>query len=337
MLLTAGELVARVEAALRPGGDDRALRRRVLDVLARAVPFDAFAWPLTDPVTTVGTSPLADVPCLDELPELIRLRYVAAPRWTAGNGTRSLVRDGSPQLRGFLARYGVQDVASTAFRDRHGTWAFLDLWRAGPFTPAELRLLDAIRPAVTTALRRAAAESFRLLPAAADVGHAGPAVLLLGPDLRVRDATAESDALLRAVLPTESDRVPVPAGAYNVAAQLVALEQGLDGHPPAAATPTGSGWVGFRAGRLSGRTGDVAVTIEPLAPDERLVRFARAHGLTPRETEVLRCLADGDDARTVGRRLGLSDHTVQDHLKALANRTGLHTRGALLSAAFRGS
>ncbi len=47
------------------------------------MPFDAYAWVLTDPETTVGSAPLAAVPALAELPELIRLRYcTAVNRWT---------------------------------------------------------------------------------------------------------------------------------------------------------------------------------------------------------------------------------------------------------------
>ena len=48
--------------------DATALRRGVLDAMRRVVEFDAFVWLLTDPVTTVGVAPFAQVPCLPELP-----------------------------------------------------------------------------------------------------------------------------------------------------------------------------------------------------------------------------------------------------------------------------
>ncbi len=45
--------------------DARVLRLRLLDELRLAVGFQAYAWLLTDPETSVGSSPLADVPaCL---------------------------------------------------------------------------------------------------------------------------------------------------------------------------------------------------------------------------------------------------------------------------------
>ena len=57
---------------------------RLLDEIRRAVGFDAYAWVLTDPQTCVGSAPLADVPCLPELPALIRLKYLTTVnRWTA--------------------------------------------------------------------------------------------------------------------------------------------------------------------------------------------------------------------------------------------------------------
>ena len=44
--------------------DARTLRLELLEELRRMVLFDAYAWVLTDPETSVGSSPLADVPCL---------------------------------------------------------------------------------------------------------------------------------------------------------------------------------------------------------------------------------------------------------------------------------
>src|SRR5712671_7504646 len=68
----------------RGEADTRTLRLEALDAIRRTVGFDAYAWLLTDPETSVGSSPLADVPCLPQLPQLIRLKYLTAVnRWTA--------------------------------------------------------------------------------------------------------------------------------------------------------------------------------------------------------------------------------------------------------------
>jgi len=121
------------------------------------------------------------------------------------------------------------------FRDPYGCWGFLDLWRIGgaasAFTAAEAGFLADVVPAVTTALRRAEAATFTASPGG---DPPGPVVLLLSADLRLLAQTPETDAYLRALVPPERGAPPVPAGAYNVAAQLLAVEEGIDRNPPVA-------------------------------------------------------------------------------------------------------
>ena len=63
--LRAGCLTAAVERLPRTGLDGREERARVLAVIRDLVPFDAYAFLLTDPVTSVGCSLVAEVPDLD--------------------------------------------------------------------------------------------------------------------------------------------------------------------------------------------------------------------------------------------------------------------------------
>ena len=53
----------RIGQLCRDVPDDRELRRGVLAELGRMVPFSAFAWPLADPGSATGTSPMARIPC----------------------------------------------------------------------------------------------------------------------------------------------------------------------------------------------------------------------------------------------------------------------------------
>ncbi|SDU78592.1 response regulator transcription factor [Jiangella alkaliphila] len=60
-------------------------------------------------------------------------------------------------------------------------------------------------------------------------------------------------------------------------------------------------------------------------------------GLTPREHEVLRLLAQGHDARHIARTCGLSIHTVRDHIKAVLAKLQARTQlEAVVTAARRG-
>jgi DNA-binding CsgD family transcriptional regulator len=340
---------ARVQQICDRGGDATTLRERVLAEIGRVVGFDAHVWLLTDPQTSVGSAPLADVPSplLPLLPRLIRLKYLTAVnRWTAlGPTAASLYRATGGELarsrlwRELLNGYGVCDIASCVLRDRFGCWGFLDLWRVGEgnrFTEAELAYLTGITEPVTAALRRCQAETF--VVRSREARRLGPVVLLLSPELRVLGQTPQTHEYLRVLVPPAPGREPIPASAYNVAAQLLAVEAEVDANPASARVHLSEGlWVTLRAARLDdGRAGgerNIAVTIEETSPAERVSMFGRAFGLSARETELLGELATGTDTRELARRLFLSEHTVQDHLKSIFSKTSTHSRGTLLSRA----
>ncbi|WP_412542719.1 helix-turn-helix transcriptional regulator [Longispora sp. K20-0274] len=319
------------------GGDARELRVRLLEALRHQVGFDFHAFVLTDPETSVGSAPLAAVPAVRDLPRLIRLRYLTGVnRWTVlDEPPVALLSTGDPARsllwRELLAGYGVSDVASVVFRDRFGCWGFLELWRTGGvFGAAEAAFLAEVAGPVTAALRRAQADTFVARPPGSR--RLGPLVLLLSPELTVLGQTPETHEFLRVLVPPAPDRPPIPAATYNVAAQLLAVEAGVDGNPPSARVHLEGGlWLTLRAARIGGR--DIAVTIEETPPGERVTLFCRAYGLSGRETELLGHLAAGADTREVARRMFLSEHTVQDHLKSVFARTGARSRRTLLARA----
>jgi len=343
--VSAAGVLDRVERLCREPRTSKALREAALEVVRRAVPFDAHVWLLTDPVTCVGTSPLADVPMLawPRLPELGRQRYVTTlNRWTelrrAGTAAASLhaATAGdlarSPLWREVLEGMGVTDVASSVFADRFGCWAWLDLWRCGgTFSTDEVALLRALTGPLTEALRAAQARTF--VEDAEPVDLAGPAVVLLDAGLRVVSRTATADVALRELNPPGEEPLtdPIPAAALNVAAALVAAEAGVPVGPAWSRVHLGAGrWVTLRAERLTGAV-DLAVTIEVSTVAERREVFALAHGLSPREREVLGHLATGADSRTAARALALSEHTVNDHVRAVLAKCDAQSRAVLLS------
>ena len=305
----------RIAEACAAGVDERSLRAAVLDALRPTVPFDAHVWLLTDPETGVGWSPLATVPSMADLPALIRARYRSRAEWL------DLVR-----------AQGIDDVVTVELADGFGEWGFVDLWRAGgPFGDRERTRARELLMPVVAALR------MRLLPTFDGTKptptDAGPAVVLVGDDLALHSATPATDAHLRALLPTDGERAPVPAAVYNVAARFLATEAGLgDDRPASARVHVGGGrWLAVRAARLD--AGTVAVTLEPTSPAERTALYSRVAGLTARESELLGHLVDGSDTRELARRLDVSEHTVQDHLKAIFAKTGTRSRRRLVANA----
>jgi DNA-binding NarL/FixJ family response regulator len=317
----------------------------LLDELRRLVPFDAHVWLLTDPETEVGSSPLADIPAIDDLPRFIRAKYLTVRnRWTSMRVDEAVGAAGSTDgvstsaILSAASTVGVEDIGSTVFRDSFGCWGFLDLWRVGGvFADDELAVLAELASAATGALRRCVATTFTAATDARQMrDRQGPAVLLLSDDLRLLTRTAQADADLRAVLPTERERAPVPASAMNVAAQLLAVEAGVDHHAPAARVHLGGGeWCTFAAARLDDPTdpGAIAVSIERTPPQQRAGLYGRAIGLRDREAQLLRELVRGGDTRAIAARLHLSPHTVQDHLKSIFAKSGVRSRPALVARA----
>jgi DNA-binding CsgD family transcriptional regulator len=197
------------------------------------------------------------------------------------------------------------------------------------FTAADARRVAAFAEPVTAALREAQAATFvaRRSPAS----RPGPVVLLLSPDLDVIGQTPQTHEYLQTLIPPEHGRTPVPASAYNVAAQLLAVESGVDDHQPRARVHLSAGlWLTLRAAHIGA---DIAVTIEESTHAERLDLFTRACALSTRESELLTHLGSGADTREIAARMFLSEHTVQDHLKSVFAKTQTRSRKGLLARA----
>lgn len=319
------DLVRRVEESGRGAPSAKVLRERILEALRKRLPFEGHVFTLLDPATLVATSPHADVPMLPwhRLPETIRWRYLTTVNRVdtmVGRPAASLLSattDPAESLvwRHVLSEVGVRDTAVVAFDDRYGVWGYLELWRtSAAFSAEDLDALTAIADPVTTGLRSALARTFL---AADEIGDPiGPAVVVLDADLIVRRQTEAAALALMRLLPPD---------------EPIAAEEGVGlGDAWSRVHLGGSHWVTVRASRLGA---DIAVSIEPSTTSERMDLFARSAGLSERETEVVTLLAIGLDTREIAGRLILSEHTVNDHVKAALAKTGSRTRQVLLARA----
>ena len=332
----------RIESLSATASTARTFRTEVLGELCRAVGFDAHVWILTDPVTTVGSAPHADVPAFGQLPSLIKFKYLTTVnRWSdlaaRGIAAASLLQATGGDLakslvwRESLNIHGVKDVASVVMADRYGCWAFLDLWRSAArnaFDSDEVAFLAELAPVLTRALRVRQALTFSTVPPARRRDD-GPIVLVLGENLEILSQTAAAEEWLRTLLPAVRDLPPVPASVYNSAAQLLAVERKIDLHDASARVHLAEGtWITVRAARMGS---EIAVSLELSSPEERLEVFALAHGMSARESELMGMLADGSDTKLIAQRMFLSELTVQDHLKSIFAKSQTRNRRSLLA------
>ena len=341
-VLTRATVRERIASISTKASDARTFRAEVLRELHHAVDFDAHVWLLTDPVTTVGSDPHADVPALGQLPSLIKFKYLTpVNRWTDLAAHRVDVASLGGATGGDLAKsllwrevlkdFGVKDVASIVMVDRYGCWGFLELWRSTcstAFDDQDLAFLRHLAPVLTRALRVRQAVTFSSVPPARR-GVKGPVVLVLSENLEVVSQTAAAEVWLGTLLPAARDLPPVPAIVYNSAAQLLAVERRVDSHEACARVHLAEGtWITARAARMGPQ---IAVSLEVSSPEERLEVFALAHGMSVREGELLGMLADGSDTKRIAQRMFLSELTVQDHLKSIFAKSQTHNRQSLLS------
>jgi len=162
-------------------------------------------------------------------------------------------------------------------------------------------------------------------------------VLLLGDDLEPQGSTAAARAWFTALGPAGSpSQDAIPGVVWNVVGRLLAIEAGEDaGHPARARLRSAGGrWAVVEAARLDGAGSGIAVSFRAAAIEDVLDLVCRAHGLSRRERELVALVIEGLDTRELAERLFISPHTVQDHLKSVFEKVGVHSRRELVSGVF---
>lgn len=79
---------------------------------------------------------------------------------------------------------------------------------------------------------------------------------------------------------------------------------------------------------------EIIVLIDRAAGPEVAPILTRLYGLTPREREVLAWTAKGASTKRIAAALGISTHTVQEHIGNACAKAGVRTRRELLATLF---
>ena len=88
----------------------------------------------------------------------------------------------------------------------------------------------------------------------------------------------------------------------------------------------------LRVARVIGYEGTMFIlSIEEDRNRNGLMRAARRHELTRRETEVLGLILDGSSAGEIAKALAISEHTVQGYFKRLLYKTGARNRVSMVA------
>lgn len=228
---------------------------------------------------------------------------------------------------------GLGDELRASLVGDRGAWGALTLMRrtgSADFTAADVEFVASVAGALADGVRRA----LLLAPVAPDGRHAarhggGSGLLVLTDDDAIELANPAARRWLRELGPADppDGRLPVVVRAVAQRARAVGSAR--------ARVRTPGGWLLAHGSLLGdGPATRAAVVLDRAgAPDlEPLV--TEAYGLTERERRVARLVARGLSTAAIGGRLHLSPYTVQDHLKAIFDKTGVGTRSELVALLF---
>ena len=331
------ERLARLsEASLDP----ESIQREAIADLRRTIGFDRWCWPIADPHTLLPLSGVAEHDYGPAVGRGLELEYSGADfatmhglaRQPVPVGNLSAVTGGdlarSPRWDEVLRPVGIGDEVALACRDALGCWGWIKAYRDSgdpAFSEEDLELLAAVGPGLGTACDARATRR----PSRRPCRPAAPGVIVLDQALQPVSWTAGArswvDAMPAApvfamwgVLPP----VMYPAAALaRTRAPAHALERAVDGR-----------WIRIEAAPLEGADdGKIAIVLRSATPAETFALLCRAYALTRRERELVAALIAGLDTRALTEHLVISRHTVQDHLKSIFGKVGVHSRGELLA------
>jgi DNA-binding CsgD family transcriptional regulator len=173
----------------------------------------------------------------------------------------------------------------------------------------------------------------------------GPGLLVLGADLSLVSANAAAELLLAEVADESwGGQAELPGAVYGVIGGLLAGDRSdrLASAPgPRTRMRTATGrWLTLHATWLTapdeGQERQIAVVLESSSPAQVWPLVRAAHHLSPRESDVTLLVVRGLSTGEIGLSLRITEHTVQDHLKAIFDKFGVHSRGQLVAAIFGG-
>lgn len=330
------------------GSDLVTFWREATEVVASVVRYYAApCWYTFDPASLLVTSHfhegLAELPrewlateyCEDDV---YKLADVA--RSQRGITTLHEATDGDParskRWHNNIAYGGDQEMVA-GLRTRDGAvWGGISLYREPDeplFTPEDLSFVRTVSAHLAEGARRAL-----LLGEATDREWPdAPGLIVVSRDLDIESVTPGIDRWL-AELPDGDTRAgELPSSVLAMAGR--ALRQTTSttpAEPPFARVLSRSGtWIMLHGTTLiSAGARRAAVIIEPAHPTRISPLLMSAYGLTERERDITRLVLRGYSTTEIANHLVLSAHTVQQHLKNVFDKTGVHSRRDLVGKVF---
>ena len=160
-----------------------------------------------------------------------------------------------------------------------------------------------------------------------------PGLILLAPDNSLIGRNPAADQWLEELNWQEAGEIPIEI--HSLAARLRRSDASTRLSPVRVRTKSGR-WIILQASWVSGEDRTVvAVIIQEATPEEVAPIVMSAYGLSEQERAVSGLVFQGQPTQAISQRLRISEHTVQDHLKSIFDKTGVRSRRELVATVFR--
>ena len=334
------------------GLNSRMLRIEILKKLRIVIPIDVSFFTTADPSTLLFTGAV-----VDEILENVTAQFIENEflyddvnkfSWLARGATPvgDLIQatqqdlEQSPRYREILAPLFLGDELRAALITGGACWGFLCLHRersSPQFTPAEVAFISRLTPHIAEGLRKALLLG---TTTGSDVPNE-PGLLLLDEDLSIVAITPIAERWLSEVAESDwSRKKTLPSAIFGVVARLQEIERNNEIYSdllPKVRLRTASGhWLVLHASRLSGPSaqGQIAVIFEVARPAEIAPLIVQAYDLSKRESEIMQSVLRGLSTEEISTTFQISSNTVQDHLKSIFDKVGVHSRRELVGQLF---
>jgi DNA-binding CsgD family transcriptional regulator len=332
--------VQELERRCHAGLSTTELASEVLNRLRTIMSIDAAFFASVDPTTLLFTNAVQEEPLVGaaqmfldnefgqvDVNKFALLAAAAQPVRSLDDATRD-DRRSSARYRDVMAPLGLGDELRAALRIDSVTWGVMCLHREdGPtgFSADDAGILARVAPHVAYGLRHAT-----LMEAArGDEEFGPPGVILLEDDLSISAVTPAAERLLRELAGEQLNGAQLPPLVYAVVRRLLAARDDV-ARRLRLQSSTGR-WLTLHAAHFERLDGRIAVVLEPTRAADALPVTLLAHGLTSREAQVAQLVVRGHSTRQIVEQLHISRHTVQDHLKAVFDKTGVRSRRDLVA------
>lgn len=333
----------------------------------KVVPYDSSMWFGVDPGTLLATSPsrvegLYDGHCEAfwerEFHEQDASLFADLARAPVPAAALRASLDDRParsiRYREFMIPHGFSDELRGVFRIGESAWGIFGLFRDGgrdPFDDDDVKFVTAISATVAVALRRHAAGAnpwhgalgspgVLLFDAGGTLVSANDSAVHWLGALRGDDGLVDDDPPGWAQVLGDAGRdLDVPTPIYPLLARARAYADGRERAEARLRVRDAKGrWLLLHASALHGSSGDtcggVALVVEPAKSADVAPIIIEAYGLSSRERDVVRLIAQGASTSEMAAALFLSQHTVRDYVKTVFEKVGVSSRGELVAKLF---